>query len=76
MNASAQDILNTALLLPDKDRASLAASLIESLDQPFDADSQTAWAEEVGRRLAEIDSGTVQMVSWDNARRIIAGHPK
>ena len=74
MNAAAQEVLNTALQLPDRDRADLAASLIESLDRPFDSDSQAAWAEEVQRRLAELDSGTVKPVPWDEARPVIAGH--
>jgi putative addiction module component (TIGR02574 family) len=74
MNIAAQEVLNTALQLSERDRANLAASLIESLDQPFDSDSQTAWAEEVGRRLAELDSGTVRAVPWDEARQAIAGH--
>ena len=74
MNAAIQEVLNTALQLPDRDRADLAASLIESLDQPFDSDSHTAWAEEVGRRVAELDGGTVKPVPWDEARQIIAGH--
>jgi putative addiction module component (TIGR02574 family) len=73
MNAAVQDILNTALRLPDQDRAQLAASLLESLDRPFDADAQAAWATEVHRRLAELDTGTVKPVPWDEARFVIAG---
>ena len=73
MNAAIQEILDTVLRLPDRDRADLAASLIESLDRPFDSDAQTAWAEEVCRRLAELDSGTVRPVPWDEARQVIAG---
>jgi putative addiction module component (TIGR02574 family) len=74
MNAAVQEVFNTALQLPDGDRADLAASLIESLDRSLDPDSQTAWAEEVGRRLAELDGGTVRPVPWDDARQIVAGH--
>ena len=73
MNAAVQEVLNTALQLPERDRADLAASLIESLDQPFDSDAQTVWAEEVHRRLAELDSGKVKPVPWDEARQAIAG---
>ena len=73
MNTTAQELLEIALRLPDRERADLAASLIESLDQPFDADARNAWAAEVGRRVAEIDSGAVQAVPWDEARQIIAG---
>ena len=48
-------------------------SLIESLDQPFDSDAQTAWAEEIDRRLAELDRGAVKPIPWNEARQIIAG---
>jgi putative addiction module component (TIGR02574 family) len=73
MNANAQEILVTALQLPDNDRAELAASLIESLDEAFDPSAQAAWAEEIGRRLAALDSGAVKATPWDEARRIITG---
>jgi putative addiction module component (TIGR02574 family) len=73
MNANAQQLLQTALQLPDNARADLAASLIESLDKSFDANAQTAWAEEIGRRVAEIDAGMVKLVPWDEARQAIAG---
>lgn len=73
MNTAAQDILNTALRLPEQDRADLAASLIESLDQPFDSDAQAAWAEEINRRLADLDSGVARTIPWIEARQTIAG---
>jgi putative addiction module component (TIGR02574 family) len=73
MNAAIQELLNTALRLPERDRADLAASLIESLDPSFDSDAQAAWADEVRRRLADHDNGAVVPVPWEEARQIIAG---
>ena len=43
--------------------------LVESLDSEVDADGEEAWREEIQRRLREIDSGTVKLVQWDEARR-------
>jgi hypothetical protein len=43
------------------------------LDQISDAETQNAWAEEVRRRLADLDSGSVKTVFWDEARQVIAG---
>jgi putative addiction module component (TIGR02574 family) len=74
MNAAIQEILHTALQLPDRDRADLAVSLIESLDCSSDPDAQAAWAEEISRRLVELDSGTIKAVPWNEARQVIAGH--
>jgi len=76
MNATTHELLESALQLPEQDRAHLAASLIESLDRSFDADAQTLWAEEVRRRLADLDSGFVKTVPWDEARQVIAGRVK
>ena len=73
MNVAIQQLLDTALLLPERDRANLAASLPVSLDQPFDADARSAWAEEIGRRLAELDNGSITPIPWEEARRVIAG---
>jgi putative addiction module component (TIGR02574 family) len=73
MTANVQELLQTALKLSENERADLAASLIESLDQPFDADAREAWAEEIHRRLDELDSGAVKPIPWDEARQVIAG---
>ena len=72
MNTATQELLNIALSLPESDRADLAASLIESLDQTSDADAQTAWAEEVRRRISDLDGGAVNTIPWDEARQAIS----
>ncbi len=59
--------------LPPEARAALAGSLIESLDRGVDEGAEAAWETEIARRLAELDSSTVPLVPWSEARRIIAG---
>jgi putative addiction module component (TIGR02574 family) len=70
------ETLRAAVLqLPAEDRAALAADLIRSLDEAEDAtdDVEAAWAEEIQRRLAEVDAGLVTPVPWPEARqRILA----
>ena len=68
MSTTADSILGTALSLPANDRARIAAELIASLDEGEDADVETAWAAEIDRRIAEIESGEVETVSWEEAR--------
>ena len=51
------------------ERADLAGSLIESLDDTEDESVNAAWDEEVARRMADIDSGAVKPVSLEDARR-------
>jgi len=71
MNAPAQKLLEDALRLPQRDRAELAASLIDSLDPGVDEDAPAAWASEIERRIAELEQGTVKPVPWPEARRMI-----
>lgn len=46
--------------LPRDERARLAEALIASLDQ--DAEIARAWQEEIRRRVAELESGTVETI--------------
>ena len=65
----ANELLKKALALPDKERAELAASLIDSLDATVDDDAEAAWQEEVARRLNDIETGKVNTIPWDEVRR-------
>jgi putative addiction module component (TIGR02574 family) len=69
MTHETADLLKKALSLPVSERADLAGSLIESLDETLDESVAAAWDEEVARRMAEVDSGAVKPVSLDEARR-------
>ena len=69
MKREAAEILKDALALPAEARAALAGSLLESLDTDVDEDAEAAWATEVNRRLAELDSGTVKTSPWAEVRR-------
>jgi putative addiction module component (TIGR02574 family) len=61
MKRDAAEILKDALALPSEARAALAGSLLE-----------TAWATEVNRRIAELDSGAVKTIPWAEVRRRLA----
>jgi putative addiction module component (TIGR02574 family) len=69
MTQEAAELLKKALALPVSERADLAGSLIESLDDTQDESVAAAWDEEVARRMADIGSGAVQPVSLEEARR-------
>ncbi|HMD15186.1 MAG TPA: addiction module protein [Terriglobales bacterium] len=69
MTQEAQELLKKALALPDKERADLAGSLIESLDAAVDEDAEAVWQEEIARRLEEVRSGKVKTISWDDVRQ-------
>jgi putative addiction module component (TIGR02574 family) len=69
MTQEAAELLKKALSLPVSERADLAGSLIESLDDTQDEAVAAAWDEEVARRMADVDSGAVKPVSLEEARR-------
>jgi hypothetical protein len=68
MNGRAAHLLEEALSLPEEDRGTLAARLIESLEGAEESDVESAWAEEIRVRLQELDSGAVRCVPWSEAR--------
>jgi len=71
---AADRILHDALGLSDKERAEIAARLIESLDADTGADAdeiEEAWAVEIERRCAKLDAGTSGTSAWDDVRRKI-----
>jgi len=73
MTTDPSKLLEEALKLPAEARAALAGSLIESLDETVDEDVEAAWAEEIARRLRELDSGKAKTIPWSEARRMILG---
>jgi len=71
MNNDTSKLLEEALKLPVEARAALAGSLIESLDETIDEDTEAAWADEIARRIRELDSGKAKTIPWSKARRMI-----
>jgi putative addiction module component (TIGR02574 family) len=69
MSQEASDLLKKALNLPVAERAELAGSLIESLDEADDESAQVAWDAEIIRRMEDLNSGKVKPVSLEEARR-------
>ncbi len=73
METQPQQLLNAALALPESQRAELAASLLRSLDSESDPNADDAWAAEIQRRLASIDSGNTKLVPWDDVMSEMRG---
>jgi putative addiction module component (TIGR02574 family) len=69
MDQKIDELLKNALTLPVADRAELAGSMIESLDNAKDESVEAAWEEEIARRMEDLDSGKVSPVSLEEARR-------
>jgi putative addiction module component (TIGR02574 family) len=62
-------VLEDALTLPVADRASVAHELLRSLEPAGeDADVAAAWADEIGRRIDEVEAGTAELHDLDTVR--------
>ncbi len=60
MTTNVEELEAEALCLPAAQRAHLVEKLIASLDS--EPDIEAAWADEVERRHAEIEAGTVELL--------------
>ncbi len=78
MDTATENLFEQALALPPVDRRDLAARLIDSLgidsledDDPTDTpeEIEAAWAAEIRRRIADVDSGKTQTISLEEFER-------
>lgn len=75
MSNRTRKLLEAALALSPDERAALAFSLIDSLDEQSDPDAAACWEAEVARRLAELEAGAVTPLDRVEAFRRIFGGP-
>ncbi|HEY6802449.1 MAG TPA: addiction module protein [Pyrinomonadaceae bacterium] len=70
MERNLKNVLQEAIQLPERDRATLAGLLIETLDPISESESEVeaAWSAEIDRRVAEIDAGEVELIPWEVVR--------
>jgi putative addiction module component (TIGR02574 family) len=69
---AADRLLKDALGLSDRERAEIAARLLESLDADDAEDPdevEATWAAEIERRCDALDAGTTKTTPWDDVRR-------
>lgn len=73
MERNLNELFQQAVQLPERDRATLAGLLIETLDPVSEPDVEAAWSEEIKRRVAEIDAGAVELIAWEDVRAELFG---
>lgn len=61
MTTLVDELSQRALELPPEERVRLAERLLATVHE-VDAEVDAAWDEEIKRRLAEIDNGTVELI--------------
>lgn len=75
MATLAEELYQKALDLDEKERAALAARLIESLDTEIEEGVEAAWLVEIERRMEELDSGKVRSIPWEEVRARLFRNP-
>ena len=68
MSTPVGDLFRQASTLDERDRATLAGLLLESPEHEVDEDVETAWQEDIERRLAELDADSVKLVPWEEVK--------
>jgi putative addiction module component (TIGR02574 family) len=69
MTPEVSKLLEQALALSVEEQEALADSLISNLGGHVDEGVQAAWEAEIGKRIAELDSGAVKTTSWEEVRK-------
>jgi len=67
MTTSTARVFDDALALPVEQRLELVDVLLGSLNAPLDPGMERLWAEEVERRVAQIESGEAALVDGESA---------
>lgn len=65
MSPDFQDIEEQAKSLPPEERARLAESLLESLQQEGIAEVEAAWEQEIDGRVAALRRGEVELIDGE-----------
>ncbi len=68
MSRNVEELFRQAAELPETERAELAALLLESIEGEPDEGVEAAWAEEVERRVRQIETGEVKTIPWEEVR--------
>ena len=68
MARSARELFEEAMRLAPEERETLMRLLIEALDAETDERVEDAWRVEIERRMAELDSGSVEAIPWEEVR--------
>lgn len=74
MSSAARKFVQSALALPQEDRAEIVAELIRSLDGPPPSAQEQAevgaeWARVIERRVREVENGEVELDDGDEIHR-------
>lgn len=68
MAKSARELFEEAMRLAPEERATLMRLLVDTLDAESEEGVEEAWRVEIERRIADLDSGVVEAIPWEELR--------
>lgn len=68
MTRSVAELFEEVFELDERERATLAGLLLESIEQDPYPEIEEAWKIEIERRIQEIDSGAVDLIPWEDVK--------
>lgn len=71
VTSSARKVLEEALALPEEDRRRVAEALLDSVPRETEQEVESAWRDEVARRIAEVERGEVVLETWSEVKQRI-----
>ncbi len=69
MTPTTEQLLTSALSLPESERLELAEALLAASEPPCPEPSGEAWLAELHRRSAEIDTGEAVLSPWSEVKQ-------
>jgi len=69
MSPGAEQILQSALALPEAEQVELIEAIIAAMDRGHPEPLDDAWMAEIQRRSAELDAGKVTPIPWSEVRQ-------
>lgn len=69
MSPTTEQLLTSALALPEPERLELAGALLAASEPPPPELSGDAWLAELHRRSAQIDAGEAVLTPWSEVKR-------
>ncbi len=67
MSRSLEALADEAMALPPASRAFLAERLLETLDLEDNVSLNESWRDEIRRRCRDLENGTIESISGDEA---------
>lgn len=69
MSPTTEQLLTTALNLPESERLELAEALLAASEPPVPQPTGDAWLAELQRRSAQIDAGDAVLTPWPEVKQ-------